>query len=90
MTKYSVVVSKQALKELEKLDKQTARFIVSWITKNLEGCENPRNKGKPLKGKLCKFWRYRIGDYRILCEIKDKEIIIIIVAVGHRREIYDD
>ena len=85
---YSVSISKPALKALKKMDQSNARAILSWIKKNLEGTDNPYKQGKQLKGNLSKFWRYRVGDYRILCEIKDGELIIIVVTVGHRREIY--
>ena len=88
MKVYSVQFSKPGLRDLKKLDNDTSRVIISWIKKNLEGTTNPRVNGKPLKGKLSKFWRYRVGDYRILCEIKDELIVIIVIAIGHRREIY--
>ena len=88
MKVYSVQFSKPGLRDLKKLDNDTSRVIISWIKKNLEGTTNPRANGKPLKGKLSKFWRYRVGDYRILCEIKDELIVIIVIAIGHRREIY--
>ena len=86
---YSVSISKPALKALKKMDKSNAAAILSWIKKNLEGTDNPYKQGKRLKGNLSQFWRYRVGDYRILCSIEDGKLIIIVVAVGHRREIYE-
>ncbi|MBQ9219634.1 type II toxin-antitoxin system RelE/ParE family toxin [Succinivibrio sp.] len=86
--KYTVVYSKQSIKELKKLDRSIAVFIKSWIEKNLVGCENPRIHGKALKGNLATLWRYRIGDYRLVCDIRDNECIILAVAIGHRREVY--
>lgn len=86
--KYTVVYSKQSIKELKKLDRSIAVFIKSWIEKNLVGCENPRIHGKSLKGNLATLWRYRIGDYRLVCDIRDNECIILAVAIGHRREVY--
>ena len=62
--------------------------IKTWIEKNLIGTNNPRQHGKGLMGNKSEYWRYRVGDYRILAEIRDAEVIIIIVEVGHRREIY--
>ena len=50
---------------------------------------DPRQLGKPLKGELGEFWRYRVGDYRILCEIRDDELVILAATIGHRREVYD-
>lgn len=86
---YKVEFSKAALRNIKKLDKDVAQVIVSWINKNLEGTDNPRQYGKPLKGALAKAWRYRVGDYRILCEIQDDKVVIIVIRIGHRREVYD-
>lgn len=86
--KYKVEFTKQALKELKKLDKHTALFITAWIRKNLEGCSNPRQHGKGLTANRSGQWRYRVGDYRLIAEIQDDKIIILIVQIGHRREIY--
>ena len=85
---YKVEFSKQAVKDLKKLDKSVSTVIVSWIDKNLVNCESPRFIGKSLKGNLSSFWRYRIGDYRILVKIEDKKLIIIVITIGHRKEVY--
>ena len=77
-------------REFRKLDKYTQRLILSWITKNLEGCENPRIHGKALVGNHHGEWRYRIGDYRLICLIEDRELVILALTVGHRREGYED
>lgn len=71
------------------MDKHTQKLIYAWIDKNLQGCENPRLHGKGLTADKVGQWRYRIGDYRLIAEIEDKEITILIVNIGHRREIYD-
>lgn len=86
--KYKVVFTAESLKQLKKLDKYVAKFITTWIEKNLEGCENPRQYGKNLVANRNGQWRYRIGDYRLIAEILDKEIVILIVNVGHRKNIY--
>lgn len=88
MKKYHVVYSERALKELKKMDKYTRQMIYSWIDKHLEGCENPRQFGKGLTANRSGQWRYRIGDYRLICEISDGKLVILALAVGHRREIY--
>lgn len=88
MKEYQVVISDKALKILKKMDKRDSAMIMSFIKKNLQGTENPRIKGKALKGELGDFWRYRFGDYRILAEIDDGEIKIFVIDIGHRREIY--
>ena len=86
--KYRVEFSQRALKDLEKLDRHTAALILGWIRKNLENCENPRLFGKGLTANRSGEWRYRVGDYRLLAKIDDQKIIILILNVGHRREIY--
>ena len=88
--KYKVILSEKARKALKKLDKHTSSLIIGWIEKNLEGCENPRIHGKGLTSNRLGQWRYRIGDYRLICEIQDKKIIIYVLEVGHRKRIYDD
>ena len=85
---YHVAFTKAALRELKKLDRRTAAMITGWIRKNLEGCENPRRHGKGLTANRSGQWRYRIGDYRLLAEIQDDKIVILILNVGHRSEIY--
>lgn len=75
-------------KEFKKLDKYTQRMLKSWIEKNLVDCEDPRLHGKGLTENRSGQWRYRIGDYRIICEIQDDALIILALSVGHRREIY--
>jgi len=86
--KYSVEYTPQAIKELKKIDKYTRSLIFGWIEKNLVDCENPRQFGKALKGNRSDQWRYRIGDYRLLAEIKDDKVIILVLTVGHRRDVY--
>ena len=86
--KYHVEFSNSASKQFGKLDNFTRKIIISWIYKNLEECEDPRSKGKPLKGDKKDQWRYRIGDYRIIAKIEDNRLIILIIKIGHRREIY--
>lgn len=86
---YKVVYDKKSIKSLSKLDKGQQKMIISWIEKNLVNTDNPKQHGKALKGNLKEYWRYRVGDYRILADINDDEIKIIIFNVGHRREIYE-
>lgn len=87
---YHVEMSKQALKELKKLDRHTAALIVGWIRKNLEGCTNPRAHGKGLTANGSGLWRYRVGDYRLIAKIEDGKLIIFMLNVGHRSEVYND
>lgn len=86
---YRVELTDRVIKQLKKLDKHTSALIMGWIEKNLDGCENPRIHGKGLKANRTGQWRYRIGNYRLICEIKDEEVLILVLEVGHRREIYN-
>lgn len=90
LSKYTVEYDKQAQKQLDKMDKYSSKKIYTWIDKNLVNCVDPYFQGKPLKGKLITFWRYRIGDYRVISQIDNNKIKIIIFSVGHRKEIYDN
>ena len=85
---YHVEITARFDKEFKKLDKYTQQMIKSWIGKNLQNCENPRAHGKGLTANKSGQWRYRIGDYRLLCLIQDQELIILALTVGHRRDIY--
>lgn len=86
--KYSVEYTLQAAKQLKKLDVYTRKLILSWIEKNLVDCKDPRIHGKSLTANRSGQWRYRIGDYRIIARIQDDKVLILILEVGHRREIY--
>lgn len=90
MKKYKVIIEPKAQKQLKKIDYIQARSINKWIEKNLMGCSNPYFSGKPLKGNLKEYWRYRVGCYRLLANIDDNKIIINIVQIGHRQGIYKD
>lgn len=85
---YRVNLTETAKKQLSKLDKYTQRLITSWLKKNIDGCEDPRIHGKPLVANLKGKWRYRIGDYRVICEIQDNKLIVLAISIGHRKEIY--
>ena len=86
--KYDVEYSKIAMNTIKKMDSSTSNLIRTWIEKNLMNTENPRVKGKALTGDLKGLWRYRVGDYRILAEIQDAKIVILILDIGHRSKIY--
>lgn len=85
---YILRYSDRAIKQLTKLDVGVQRLILTWIASNLENCENPRIKGKGLTANRSGEWRYRVGDYRIICDIRDDELIILALSIGHRKNIY--
>ena len=89
MMKYSIHTTSRFDKEFKKLDKYTQRMIKSWIDKNLVDCLDPRQHGKGLTANRSGQWRYRIGDYRLICEIEDDKLVILALSVGHRRNIYE-
>ena len=78
-----------AVKELARLDKPVARRIVAFLRERIATAEDPRTLGEALRGaELGGFWKYRLGDYRVIAEIVDRRVVIIVVRIGHRREIY--
>lgn len=77
-----------ALRQLKKLDPFVRRTLIAWVEKNLEGCADARAHGKSLVGDKPELWRYRIGDYRLLCRLDDGRLVIEAIKVGHRREVY--
>ena len=88
MSTWRLVISKKATKQLAKLDKPTSALIHSWLEKNINGCENPRARGRALVGNLAGSWRYRIGSYRVLCEIHDSDLVVLAIEVSHRSSAY--
>ncbi|WP_306374961.1 type II toxin-antitoxin system RelE family toxin [Phocoenobacter skyensis] len=88
--KYQIVTSRTFIKSMKKLDIYTQKQIKSWIIKNNDLiASNPRIIGKNLKGNLKNYWRYRIGDYRLLAQIEDDKLILILLSAGHRKNIYN-
>ncbi len=79
----------RALAELQKLDRQAQKDIIGYLNKRIAAKEDPRRFGKPLKAHLTGLWRYRVQDYRILCQIKDDKLLVLVISVGHRKNIYD-
>ncbi|GCF94665.1 cytotoxic translational repressor of toxin-antitoxin stability system [Enterococcus florum] len=86
---YSVELTKRFLKDLKKIDKFSAKLILKWLDKNIEGSDNPRLRGKGLVGNKKGIWRYRVGDYRVLCKIDDNKLIVLALTAGHRKQIYE-
>lgn len=84
----TVIFADKARKEFLKLDKPIQKQIQTFIVK-LQGLENPRSSGKALGENLVGRWRYRVGDYRLVCEIDDDKILITILKIGHRKNVYD-
>lgn len=77
-----------AKRQLRKIDKTWQAAILDYLEDEIAPLQDPRSRGKALVGDKQGLWRYRVGDYRILCEIRDTELVITAVAIGHRREVY--
>lgn len=76
-------------KELKKISKPDQREIIHYLEHKISCTSNPREYGKPLKSKLKGLWRYRVKNYRIICQIKDQKMTILVVKIGHRKDVYD-
>ena len=85
---WTVEVSDRARRALRKLDRQTAQRIGDFIDSRLNGVADPRKAGKSLHARLDRYWAYRVGDYRLICEIRDDVLIVLVVEIGHRSNIY--
>lgn len=86
---WTIKFTAKADKQLRKMDKGTQKLILNWIEKNLVDCSDPRAKGKGLTSNRSGEWRYRIGSYRIICELQDEQLIILTLEIGHRRDVYN-
>jgi mRNA interferase RelE/StbE len=86
---WKIEVSPAADRELAKLDAQNARRILKFLHERVASLDSPRSIGKALQGsRLGEFWRYRVGEYRLICKIEDNRLIVLVLRVGHRKEIY--
>jgi mRNA interferase RelE/StbE len=77
-----------ALKELSKLDKPVEQRILKFLRERIARLDDPRQIGANLQGTLSGLWKYRIGDYRIICSLEDDRLVVLVLRIGHRREIY--
>lgn len=78
-----------AVRELRNLGPSAARTVLEFLETRVKGCADPRAFGKPLRGGLHGLWRYRVQDYRLICELNDGEFVVILVKAGHRSDVYD-
>ena len=83
-----ISISDTARRQLKKLDQQTQRKILDYLEKHIETDEDPCRFGSALQGSLAGLWRYRVGDYRIICEIKKEELVVLVLRAAHRRKVY--
>ena len=85
---WTIEYTATARSQLRKLDKQMARRIVDYMSERVALLENPRNLGKALTGPMGEFWRYRVGNYRVVCDIQDDVLRVLVVRVGSRERVY--
>ena len=85
---WTIEYAETAKKQLRKLDKSAARRIVDFMDQRVAASGDPRRTGKALAGPMGEFWRYRVGDYRIICDIQDGVLRVLVLQIGNRREVY--
>ena len=85
---WTIEIDEKAKDELLKLDREARKRIIKFIDERLLKLDDPRKLGESLKGNLSGFWRYRVGDYRLICDIEDSKVNILVIGIGHRRNIY--
>jgi mRNA interferase RelE/StbE len=86
---WKVELAEAAAREIDKLDTQVARRVLKFLRERVAKLEDPRSIGEALHGsKLGEFWKYRVGDYRLICFIEDKRLVVLVLRVGNRREVY--
>ena len=86
---WTVVLTSDAARTLRKIDPQISRRIRK-VLAAIESLEDPRVRGKALTGPLCGLWRYRVGDYRIVCDLVDSQLVVLVIDIDHRSSIYED
>lgn len=85
---WKIEVTRTAEKQIAKLDKPVQRRILRFLNERIAPAKDPRQLGKALVGEKAQLWRYRVGDYRLICDIQGKLVLVIVLDVGHRKEIY--
>ena len=85
---WRIELTATAARQLAKLDKNDARRITGFLRQRLAVTDDPRSSGKALTGPLGGFWRYRVGDFRVICDIQDEALRVLVIEIGNRREVY--
>ncbi len=85
---WTVSFGEDAKKSLKQLDRQVAKRLTRFMRERVAVADDPRTLGRALGGDLSGFWRYRVGDYRIICELHDDVLVVLVIDVGHRKEVY--
>ena len=85
---WTLRISETARRQLKKLDPSTAQGLLRYLNRLLLQTEDPRQRGKALTANLSGLWRYRVGDYRVICQIEDDHLVVLVVGLSHRRDVY--
>ena len=85
---WTIEITRTAEKQIKKLHRQAQESIVRFLRERLKPADNPRQWGRPLHGDKGGLWRYRVGDYRLICDIQDEKITLLVLQVGHRKDVY--
>lgn len=85
---WKIELDVRAAKELSQLDNQQSKRILRFLRDRVAALDNPRAIGECLRGELGEFWKYRVGDYRLICKIQDHIVTVVVIKIGHRREVY--
>jgi mRNA interferase RelE/StbE len=86
---WTVEFDDRARRELRKLDAKTQQAILRYLRERIAVAEDPRRFGKALRRNLAGLWRYRVEDYRLICRIEDERVVVLVLQIGHRSEVYD-
>jgi mRNA interferase RelE/StbE len=87
---WTVEFDDRARRELRRLDTKIQQTILRYLRERITGTQDPRRFGKPLRRNLAGLWRYRIEDYRLICRIEEDRVVVLVLQIGHRREVYED
>jgi mRNA interferase RelE/StbE len=85
---WRIEITRTAEKQITKLARPAQKSMQRFLRERLFSAENPRQWGKPLRGEKRDLWRYRVGDYRLICDIQDDKIVVLVLEVGHRKDVY--
>ncbi len=85
---WTLRISETARRQLKKLDRSTAQTLLRYLNRLVQETEDPRQRGKGLTANLTGLWRYRVGDYRVICDIQDGELVVLVLQVSHRSQAY--
>lgn len=85
---WQIELTRTAEKQITKLGRTAQKAIQGFLRERLLPAENPRQWGKPLRGEKRDLWRYRVGDYRLICDIQDERVVVLVLEVGHRKDVY--